>query len=197
MSKIPKPWTQSYANILNCCQTFLSSCCLIDPQIEPSKKTRILLHYTGEKKDGKSYPLPETKTFYPINVLKKSISKIPQTKFSSPNHNPTPINTDDLLKRLKLSHLFPELLKQTPPAIPNIRSMTASPKSMHPLEKDLENIPELLTDFDFERERDEIEDLKQLGEIERKLIAKYRPPEISRIEAKQISKINTTLQNTH
>jgi hypothetical protein len=198
MIKIPKLWIKHLENASNHCQTFLSSCCLIDYEKENSEKIRILSHNTGVRKNGELLLSSKNiiNEYNPINFFKKPTSQILQTKFSPPNHNPTPINTDELLKRLKLLHLFPELLKQTPstpPTTPIIRSMAPSPEMDR--KKDLKSQLEVLQLFNFKEERGEIKALEELNRIDKAIIKKYREIEISGGQASQILKINVESKN--
>lgn len=201
MIKIPNSWIRNLENASNHCQTFLSSCCLIDYEKEPSEKIRILSHNTEERKNGELLLSSKNiiNEYNPINFFKKPTSQILQTKFSPPNHNPTPINKDELLKRLKLLHLFPELLKQapsTPPTTPIIRSMAPSPEMDE--EKDLKSQLEVLQLFKHEGERGEIEALEELNQIDKTIITQYREIKISGSQAKQISKFDAKKsQNTN
>jgi hypothetical protein len=202
MSNIPKQWKRSLASIQNFCQTFLSSCCDYNSRNTTSKPP-ILAHRYHPMRESESNSSffqnssdireAQFKTILPNKITPAKLD------LQAPTNNPAPVPLTSLQiekqnKAISKIIYRPEL---TPPPSPTLRSMAPSPEPMDPLKKDLENITKLLAGFDLEGERGEIEALKRLGEIERKLITKYRPLGISRSEARQILKIDAKSQNTN
>lgn len=90
-----------------------------------------------------------------------------------------------------------QLSEQISPTPSQILSIKTSTEQNNCQKNDLKNDLNLQQLLNFKGEKGEIEALEELGEIEKELIAKYRPLEMSRSETRQLSKIDTKSQNTN